>query len=120
MRLIHRAAWLWLVAYVVLFPVMMTAQRGSDRARPGVPTTDQQKSGEALFYQRCPLCHVYTARTAAARSRTELVGFYKQPSVTDEAVRQLIMEGIPGRMPSFKYTFTLKELDDLVAYLKVR
>lgn len=77
-------------------------------------------SGEALFYQRCPLCHVYTGRTIAARSKTELIGLYKLPSITDEAVRGLIMGGLSGRMPSFRYTFTQKELDDLIAYLKIR
>ncbi len=106
-------------ALVALLPPL-SAQGGAVRPAPGVPRTDQEQSGEAFFYQRCPLCHVYTARTAAARSRTDLVGLYKQPSITDEAVRALVMAGMPGRMPSFRYTFTPKELDDLIAYLKIR
>lgn len=124
MRPLWRTACLLLVASAVTVTVTLAAQEGqgntAPRQRPGIPKTDQQMSGEALFYQKCPLCHVYTARTEAARSRTELVGLYKQPSITDEAVRALIMGGIPGRMSSFRYSLMPQELDDLIAYLKIR
>jgi hypothetical protein len=32
----------------------------------------------------------------------------------------MIQTGIPKRMPSFQYNFTPAEVDDLIAYLKIR
>ena len=37
-----------------------------------------------------------------------------------DAVRQLIRQGIPRRMPRFQYTLNASEMDDLIAYLKIR
>ncbi|OFW37827.1 MAG: hypothetical protein A3F70_05085 [Acidobacteria bacterium RIFCSPLOWO2_12_FULL_67_14] len=54
------------------------------------------------------------------QSSTELIGLYKRPTVTDEAVRTLILVGMPGRMPSFRYTLAAREIYDLIAYLKIR
>jgi Cytochrome C oxidase, cbb3-type, subunit III len=110
---------LLLLAGMVILPGILSAQ-----TRGGVPTTDQQKSGEAIFYRKCTFCHVFSNQKKALipqyLSRTELVGLYKDPLITDEAVRDVILKGVPRRMPSFQYTLTSKEVDDLIAYLKIR
>ena len=50
----------------------------------------------------------------------ELVGLFKRPNISEQGVRQLIQTGMPKRMPSFQYNFTPAEVDDLIAYLKIR
>ena len=116
-----QSTWLVLAACVLIGPATVSAQGGGERGPdPGVPKTDQEMRGEALFYKECPLCHVFLGRSTAAHSSTELVGLFKRPSVTEDAVRQLMTSGLPGLMPSFQYSMTTDEMTDLVAYLKIR
>jgi mono/diheme cytochrome c family protein len=121
-RFLDRTTVLWLAAYVVLLPTTIAAQGAAPAAAPGVPKTDQQKSGEALFQQNCTLCHVYSndKRRYGVQASTQLIGLFKRPTVTDDAVRQFILAGLPGRMPSFQHTLVASELDDLIAYLRIR
>lgn len=121
MHSLFRVACLALLGFGVLFPAGLAAQ-GAASAAPGVPKTDQQKSGEALFQQNCTLCHVFSGdkKRFGVQSSTELIGLYKRPTVADDAVRLLIQGGLPGRMPSFRYTLAPREVDDLVAYLRIR
>lgn len=127
MRFLPQTAGLVLVICAVIFQATSSAQisrraRGSEA--PGVPKTDQQKSGEALFTQNCTLCHTRDDSRAQKAlgiwAPTELIGLFKIPSVTEEKVRSFIMEGEQGKMLAFKYIFEPKELDDLIAYLKIR
>jgi mono/diheme cytochrome c family protein len=84
--------------------------------------TDAQKRGEALFLKHCPLCHVFSGqkKDLGIQSPTELRGLFKSSTVSDAAVRQLVTEGVPGKMPSFRHALASQELDDVLAYLKVR
>ncbi|MBI2185895.1 MAG: cytochrome c [Acidobacteria bacterium] len=83
--------------------------------------TDGQKRGDAIFHKNCHLCHISTAQKRELKiNADQLVGLFKRPTTNEQAVRQLIQEGIPKRMPSFRYNFTAVELDDLIAYLKIR
>jgi hypothetical protein len=43
-----------------------------------------------------------------------------KPNVSEQGVRLLVRGGIPQRMPSFQYTLNASELDDLIAYLRIR
>ena len=118
MRCVLAIVCLGLVAVVLGSPT--AAQEAA--ATPGIPKTDQQKSGEAVFYQNCTLCHVYSAdkKRYGIQASTQLIGLFKKPGLTDDAVRAVILTGFPGRMPSFRYTLAPREIDDLIAYLKIR
>ena len=121
----RKVASLLCLALAMAFPLAPAAQSdesGPKSAAPGQPQTDQQKRGEAIFFKNCHLCHIFTAQKAKVKVQapTELIGLYKKPTITDEAVRQRIQQGIPRLMPSFQYNFQPSELDDLIAYLKIR
>ena len=118
----YRIAFLLLLVCGVIFPITLAAQGPGTRSVPGVPQTDQQRSGEALFIQNCTLCHVFSnqKRSIGVQAPTELIGLFKKSGVNDENVRKIILEGMPNRMPSFTYTFESRDIDDLVAYLKIR
>src|SRR5688572_14757845 len=105
MRFLLRLACLCWLAPAVLLPATLDAQAGP-AAAPGVPKTDQQKSGEAIFQLNCTLCHVFSGdkKRFAVQASTELIGLFKKPGLTDDSVRQFIVTGLPGRMPSFRYS----------------
>jgi mono/diheme cytochrome c family protein len=117
---------LLLFAFLVSVPVGLAAQEegggGSALAvTVGKLQTGEQKRGDAIFHKNCHLCHISTAQKRELKiNATELVGLFKRPNISEQAVRQLIQVGIPRRMPGFTYTFTAAELDDLIAYLKIR
>ena len=117
---------LLLFAFLVSVPVGPAAQEGGGGGSAlgvtvGKLQTDEQKRGDAIFHKNCHLCHISTAQKRELKiNATELVGLFKRPNISEQAVRQLIQVGIPRRMPAFTYTFTAAELDDLIAYLKIR
>lgn len=118
----RRAALLLVAAAGLVWPAMLAAQ-GAAIQTPGRPSTDQQKSGEAVFYQNCTFCHEHSAlkrRLVPQFLGPPLIGFYKMKSPSDEAVRTLILKGVPNRMTGFQYTLTSQEVDDLITYLKIR
>ena len=123
----HKAAGLLFLAFVLAFPLAPAAQdepggRVASGVAPGKPQTDQQKKGEAIFTKNCHLCHIPSAQKEKLKigASTELIGLFKKPATTEEGVRQRIQQGIPRVMPSFQYNFGPSEMDDLIAYLKIR
>lgn len=120
----HKITRLLFLASVMVFSISAAAQDGPPAATvaPGKSQTEQQKRGEALFTKNCPLCHIFTKqkKTLKIQASSDLVGLFKNSTTTEEGVRQLIQSGIPQIMPSFKYSLEPSELDDLIAYLKIR
>jgi mono/diheme cytochrome c family protein len=118
MRL-HRIIGLVAVALVLTFPSRHEAQ--SRYRTAGTAQTDAELRGDASFNKTCYLCHNPTGQTKEVGvAVTDLVGLFKRSGVTEEYVRQRIQEGIPRRMPAYKYTYTPEELNNLIAYLKIR
>jgi mono/diheme cytochrome c family protein len=120
----QRVAGVLCLASALAFPLASAAQTSPPApvALPGKPQTDSQKRGEAIFSKNCHLCHIFSNQKKALKilSSTELIGLFKKTATTEDGVRQLIHTGIPQLMPSFKYNFEPSELDDLIAYLKIR
>jgi mono/diheme cytochrome c family protein len=121
---LRKAAPLLFLASLVVFPPAAAAQSrpSTPAATPGKPQTDSQKRGEALFTKNCHLCHIYSGQKEEFKilASNQLIGLFKDSSITEQAVRQLILQGIPRSKPSFKYTLGPSEMDDLIAYLKIR
>ena len=117
----QKVASLVFLAFAVAFRLTLTAQSGGAPATPGKPQTDEQLRGDALFQKTCFLCHVPTGQTKELKiAVTDLVGLFKRPGLTEQYVRQRIQEGIPRRMPAYRYTYTPAQLDNIIAYLKIR
>jgi mono/diheme cytochrome c family protein len=119
---LRRIGGLLLVAGALSVPSTLTAQQAPAAQTPGIPQTDAQKRGEALFLTRCPLCHVHSnqKRQLGIQANTELIGLFKDGAVAEEDVRKLILTGLPRMMPSFQYALDAKQIDDVIAYLKIR
>ena len=117
----HITAGLFVLAFAIVSPVTAAAQFPPGSGA-GKPQTDAELRGEAFFVKTCILCHGPTTGQARVLKLgiTDLIGFAKRPGVTEDYLRQRILEGVPGRMPGYKYTYTPAELDNLIAYLKFR
>ena len=121
MSFLGKVALLLLVTCGVFLPTTLEAQRPE---RPATATlTEQQKRGEGLYLQYCPLCHIGPTRRFQKKelgvpvvSHTGL--FRRENPPSEEAVRRRILEGNPGTMPAFRYTLTPQDVDDIIAYLK--
>jgi cytochrome c2 len=112
-----------LLLVVAAWAVAPTAPAQTGAETPGRPTTDQQKSGEALFYQNCTFCHEHEPlkrRLVPQFLGPTLIGLYRTKSPSDDTVRMLILKGVPRRMTGYQYTLTSQDVDDLIAYLKIR
>ena len=123
-RLVLRLLSLSLLASL---PIAVAAQEegGGGASALGVTVgklqTEEQKRGDAIFHKNCHLCHIATGQKRSLKiNADELVGLFQRPNISEQAVRQLIQTGIPKRMPSFQYNFTPAEVNDLIAYLKIR
>ena len=114
------------VAFVLAFPLTLAAQEGGGGGSSlgvtvGKLQTDEQKRGDAIFHKNCHLCHISTAQKRELKIvSTELVGLFMKPNVSEQAVRQLVQVGIPRLMPSFQYTLNASEMNELIAYLRIR
>jgi mono/diheme cytochrome c family protein len=117
----HRIAGLVSLAFALAVPLGLGAQSGAPAAVPGKPQTDAELRGDAFFQKTCFLCHSPTGQTRELKiAVTDLVGLFKRPGVTEQYVRQRIQDGIPERMPAYRHTYTPAELDNVIAYLKIR
>ncbi len=121
MSMTRRLAWAVVLAGASLLSPAVSAQEAPGGVG-GAPQTDQQFRGEALFLKNCALCHIHTAQKGRLKiqASTELIGLFKRPTTTEAAVRRILQNGVTGLMPSFQYALSSSELDDLVAYLKIR
>jgi len=119
MSSLRKVSYLLLFTCGVSFPILVAAQsKGPSSTNPAPTLNDQQKAGEALFLQNCPLCHVYSdQKKSVGIPMPPLTGLFRK-SINEDAVRQLILQGIPKKMPGFRYDLEPKELDDIIAYLK--
>lgn len=111
--------YLLILASAIAFPSTLDAQARFPTA--GEAQTDAELRGETFFNKTCFLCHNPTAQTIRIGvAVTDLVDLFERPEVTEEYVGQRIREGLPGLMPAYRDTFTPAQLDDLIAYLKIR
>ena len=122
MKLLRRSGYVVLLACGLIFPVTLEAQSAPSPATAPVSTrTAQQKRGEGLFHQYCPICHISTGfeKEDVGFPTRSLVGLFRRENPpSEEFVRQRILQGFPKKMPSWRYNFTPSEIDALIAHLK--
>ncbi len=75
------------------------------------------EAGKKLFVQRCSVCHLPPLGPGEPRSYARsVVGFVKTKEA-ESVLRQIVQNGIPSRMPGFKYGLESSEIDQIVAYV---
>ena len=107
------------------FSLVLSAQsQQSSSAVPASALNDQQKAGRRLFMQNCSYCHLL--RNSNRKSTAEgtafgggLKGLFQgERPRTEQAVKALILGGVPKKMPGFQYGLEPEEIDSIIAYLK--
>jgi mono/diheme cytochrome c family protein len=125
------------VAFFAGHPTLVSAQEGQSGAGQttsrlpirhpnGTQLTEQQFRGAGLFFQRCSLCHLAKTFGAggskyccASSLGPDLSGRFRDAGPDQEkAFREIILNGGPTYMPSWKYGLTSEEIDDIISYLK--
>lgn len=118
------------LAFLCLLPIKAEAQGSPAQTQDRSPAagdkvaarqhvlTQQELRGEALFVQNCPLCHVPSKQKKRLGIQGPVLeGVYSEDS-DDSSLRQIIEQGVAGKMPGFRYSLDQKQVDDLVAFLK--
>jgi mono/diheme cytochrome c family protein len=130
-----REGTVWLLALVSLFlPVSLNAQESESRAQrqPSQPApaadqksaaprpvlNEQQRRGEALFVQNCPLCHIPSKQKKELGIQGPVLRGMYGDDADQDSLRQIIEQGLPGKMPGFRYDLDSKQIDDVIAFLK--
>ena len=127
---------LCLLALVSLFlPVSLNAQESESRAQrqpasqpapaadqknaaPRPVLNEQQRRGEALFVQNCPLCHIPSKQKKELGIQGPVLRGMYGDDADQDSLRQIIEQGLPGKMPGFRYDLDSKQIDDVIAFLK--
>ena len=118
---------LLLILAVCVSPLIASAQEaGAERSAAGArknsaprpALNEQQKSGEALFVQNCTLCHMQSNQKKKLRIQAPTLEGMFGADADGDALRQFIEQGVPGKMPAFRFGLDSKQVDDILAYLK--
>ena len=130
MRLSLKNVCLLILAGALLVPGAMAGQEPAQRAPDSSATAarksspprpvlnEQQRRGEALFVQNCPLCHVPSNQKKRMGIQGPVLQGMFGEDANEDALRQYIQQGVPDKMPGFRYALEPKQIDDLIAYLK--
>lgn len=121
MSVFYRIARLLILTCAILSPITLWGQSAESSNTSTIPApglNEQQKKGEGLFLQNCPLCHIYSNQKKRLGIPTpSLKGLFKEPN-SEDAMRQFILQGVPKKMPGFQYDLASEEIDCIIAYLK--
>ncbi|MEE8160705.1 MAG: cytochrome c [Acidobacteriota bacterium] len=84
---------------------------------------EQERMGHAFFMQRCAFCHAPRTTKAGADAKAPsggiLAGLFQDAGPGQETrVRQIVLKGIPDKMPGFEYGLESEEIDAIFAYIK--
>lgn len=100
-------------AIVLLFTAnVCAAAAGADKA-----VSPRVKEGDAIFHQRCVLCHNKQPGDTSPFGPPNLNGvFYGPTAITTQQAETTITNG-KGQMPAFGSILKKSEISDVIAYL---
>ena len=96
----------------VVFPLGVSAQE----SKAASPLNETQGLGRRVFEQRCAVCHTQVTQDATKTWGPLLNKDLVQGN--EDVIRQFISNGVPGRMPGFKYGLKPEEINAIIEYLK--
>ena len=101
------------IAFVI--GVLAPIEAATQSTPPSSKLTDQQLAGLVVFKSNCTLCH--TVGRPAPR-RTSLIEAFRSGRLKEDAAQEIILGGLPQRMPGFERTLASQDVENLIAYLK--
>lgn len=117
---IPRIACLLLLGSGMAMPWVLSGQ--SQQSSSSAPALDPNL-GRRSFMQNCSFCHLPRGNPKNPAKKTSigplLTGRFRgEKALSEQAVREFILRGVPEKMPGFQYGLEVKEVDALIAYLK--
>ncbi len=117
----------FVVALFLIFPFILSSETRSKKAKPAHPAKESVKEGQKVFQSNCAICH--RADDTKGKIGPGLIGLFKNKELpnshkpaTESNIREQIEKGMPNAkpmpMPAFGEKLSLKEIQDLLAYLK--
>ncbi|BFM14678.1 hypothetical protein R50073_08610 [Maricurvus nonylphenolicus] len=88
------------------------------------PANEKEYQGMALYNQNCRLCHdprLFRLKSdlRLPSAASSLVDIFEPPrSRSEQVFRQVVTDGIPTLMPSFRNSFNPEEFDALITYIQ--
>jgi len=79
-------------------------------------SSSSAKRGDALFHQRCVVCHNKQPGNDSPFGPPNLYDVFRQKKITPNQAKTIIHSG-KGQMPSFGKTITDAQIHDVIAYL---
>jgi mono/diheme cytochrome c family protein len=113
----------------IIFNSPVNAQSREAPAAKGAPAlSEQAKKGKLIFNDYCYRCHEVDSERAKPLGPMgpQLAGIFKREKlivgkpVTEANVKDVIKMGPTPGMPGFRYTLSDQQIDDVLAYLKVK
>lgn len=68
--------------------------------------------------QNCPLCHIPSKQKKELGIQGPVLRGMYGDDADQDSLRQIIEQGLPGKMPGFRYDLDSKQIDDVIAFLK--
>ena len=100
-------------AWILTAALLLPGPAGAEEPAPAAdPAAGKPVDVKALFANQCSWCH--GAYGMKADKGPKLAG----TRMTEEQVRQRILNGKPGAMPSFRKVFTPEEVAAFARYIK--
>ena len=110
----------WLIAFVLASAFLFPANMSASSRETEQNASPQVKAGEAIFKQRCLVCHNKQPGDSAPFGPPNLYGKFKGPSAmsTKEAVN-IIAHG-KATMPAWGGILSKSDINNVIAYLRAR
>lgn len=120
----RRSRLLWLLIPAFLLSLSAGAQDPSAATAPppapDVAHAEPARGGDAIFRQRCILCHNKQRGDDSPFGPPNLyTAFHGQPPLTTKVAENIIVNG-KGQMPAFGAVLSRAEIQQVIAYLRKR
>src|SRR5690349_13234510 len=117
-----------ILAITLLRPAINAQSGEAQPAKSAQPVSEQAKNGKVIFNDYCYRCHEADSERAKPLGPMgpQLSGIFKREKlivgkpVTESNVKDVIKMGPTPGMPGFRYALSEQQIDDLIAYLKVK
>lgn len=109
----------WIVA--VLAPaLLLTAASLRPSTAAAAETSSRAKRGEAIFQQRCVVCHNKQPGDTTPFGPPNLYGVFRGPHALTTAQARTIITNGKASMPAWGKILTSSDISNVIAYLKTR
>jgi mono/diheme cytochrome c family protein len=111
----------WLGAGAAAAALLIFAATAAAAAGRGdKPVSARARQGDAIFHQRCVVCHNKEPGNTSPFGPPNLHGIFEGPTALKTADAEHIITNGKGQMPAFGQLLTKSDIAAVIAYLKTQ